>query len=93
MAEIRTQTFTTGDVVTTYQTPELVRDWVRRHIDALKNKVPDGNTLTTTWPIDKDPGTASTTTTRIQGESNDSFIDRHATDTLFDMVQDPPDPS
>ena len=62
MAEIRTATFTSGDVVTTYQSPETVRAWVLRHANAIKGKTPDSNPLVTTWPIKDPPGTASTST-------------------------------
>lgn len=93
MAEIRTATFTSGDAVTTHQSGESVRDWVERHIDSLKNLTPDSDPLVTTWPIKDPPGTASTSTTRIPGESHDSFISRHVEAVLLDMVDDNPDPS
>lgn len=50
MAEIRTSAFTAGDIVTTHQPPESVRDWVDRHADAVKAATPAGTTLTTEWP-------------------------------------------
>lgn len=93
MAEIRTATFSSGDVVTTHQPPESVRDWVQRHNDALKNKTPAYEELVTTWPIKDPPGTHSTTTQRESGQSNPAFIAQHIEDYLTDMVSYPPDPS
>ena len=93
MAELRTSTFTSGDVVTTYQFPETVRDWVLRHGVAIKQQTPDSDPLVTTWPIKDPPGTASTSTDRGSGQSNGDFIDDHIVDYLLDMMTENPDPS
>ncbi|MCA8978576.1 MAG: hypothetical protein KDC14_01025 [Planctomycetes bacterium] len=93
MAEIRTETFTTGSVVTTYTPPETVREWIERHTEALKNLTPDSNPLVTTWPIKDPPCTASTSTTRQSGQSDPQFINSHTTEYLLDMMDDNPDPS
>lgn len=93
MATITTATFTTGDENTSHQSGESVRDWVVRHGDAIKLLVPDSDPLVTTWPIKDPPGTKSTSTTRLTGESDASFIDRHITAYELDMATDNPDPS
>ena len=93
MAEIRTSTFTSGDVVTTHQPPESVRDWVARHSAAIKLQTPDSDPLVTTWPIKDPPGSASTSTDRGTGQSDGEFIDDHIVDYLLDMMTENPDPS
>lgn len=93
MAELRTVAFTSGDVVTTYQPPESVRDWVQRHSDALKNRTPAYDELVTTWPIKDPPGTADAATPRVGGEPDASFIAAHIEDYTAAMRTNPPDPS
>jgi len=93
MAEIRTSTFTSGDVVTTHQPPESVRAWVERHSNAIKLQTPDSDPLVTTWPIKDPPGTASTSTDRGSGQPDAEFIEGHIVAYLYDMMDANPDPS
>lgn len=93
MAEIRTETFTSGDIVTTYQAPESVRDWVQRHADAIKGNTPDSDPLVTTWPIKDPPYSASTSTARKSGQSDAGFVEDHTVEFLLDMMADNPDPT
>lgn len=93
MAEIRTETFTSGDIVTTYQAPESVRDWVQRHADAIKGLAPDSDPLVTTWPIKDPPYSTSTSTPRGSGQSDEEFIESHTVGFLLDMMTDNPDPA
>lgn len=93
MASITTSTFTSGDVVTTYQAPETVRSWVKRHNAAIKAQTPDSDPLVTTWPIKDPPGTASTSTDRLSGQSDIAFIQSHITDYESHMATNEPDPA
>lgn len=87
MAEIRTTGMQGGDIVTTHQPPETVREWAKRHLDAYKAGTPDATTLVTTWPKE-----CGVTTHRQTGESEASFHARHADDFTAHMVDNPPDP-
>ena len=88
MAEIRSSGFEGGDIVTTHQPPESVRDWVERHQDAYKQGVVDNSTITTTWPQG-----CSNTTYQQTGESTALHHARHWESTAEAMSQTPPDPS
>lgn len=85
MAEIRSSGLQGGDVVTTYQSPETVRDWVKRHADAYKQATVDSTTLTTTWP---DGG--SVTTEQVSGETPEDHHARHYADVADAMAANPP---
>jgi hypothetical protein len=88
MAEIRTTGLQGGDLVTTHQPPETVREWAKRHMDAYKPLLPDTGTLSTTWPDG-----CGVTTYKQAGESAVSFHARHANDVAVGMQDDPPDPA
>lgn len=88
MAEIKTTGLTGGDLTTTAQPGEQIRDWVQRHEDAYKPLSPDGNTLTTTWPKG-----GSITTTQESGESASQHHTRHWEAVTAEMQNNPPDPS
>lgn len=88
MAEIRTSAFTAGDIVTTHQPPESVRDWVDRHADAVKAATPAGTTLTTEWP-----DTCALTTYQKEDETKTLHLARHWFEVRSAMGDDPPDPN
>lgn len=87
MAEIRSSGFQGGDVVTVYQPPEDIRDWVLRHEAAFKAATVDSSTLTTTWPSG-----CSVTTYQQTGESPSLHHARHWVDVTAAMQNDPPNP-
>lgn len=90
MADIITSGLQGGDLVTSHDAgppPESIRDWVKRHADAVKATPPDNSTLTTTWPKG-----CSVTTYQQSGESAALHKARHWLDVTDSMVDNPPDP-
>jgi hypothetical protein len=89
MANPITTTGTTTDPISTaYQNGQSVKDWVKAHDDAVTASTPSGNTLTTTWM--SDAGKKTEPTTRLSGESDTDFKQRHIEKYLLGMLEDPP---
>ncbi len=88
MAEIRSTGFAGGDIVTTHQPPESIRDWVNRHADAYKQGTVSGDILDTYWPGKPEPCWWGST--RLPGESDADFHARHWADVTTNMTQCPP---
>lgn len=81
-------------VTTAHQSGESAGAWGRRHTRALDGESIAGiDELESCWPNPSAPGgECCSTTTRLSGESDESFRVRHELDYAFDMVNCKPIP-
>jgi hypothetical protein len=64
-----------------------VRQWVERHSEAVLATTP-GSKLETDWVSNN--GAQNTSTTRLPGESDADFLQRHIQAYLLAMLDEPP---
>lgn len=77
-----------GPTETSYDTGEGVQKWVTHHTDEVTADGADGSELETTW--ESEEGMISVSSTRLPGESDLDFVERHELAAVLVMLTTPP---